>query len=471
MIRRGFIKAAFAVSMAFSLSLTAGADTPKYVFYLIGDGMGINEVYSAQLYNRATGYGPENLNFFHFPVRTFVTTYSASSLVTDSAAAGTALATGVKTYNDAMGVDADTVAVSSIADWAKSAGFGVGVITSVGINHATPAAFYAHAASRAEYEKIAGQLAASKVDFAAGGGVINEVRKTGHDSKFLEDMISAAGVSILRGEQLKTAASHTERVLCLSENPHITDLPYAIDRTEGQTGLPDFVRAGIEYLSANFLEKGFFCMIEGGSIDHAGHSDDGASDFWEINDFAEAIDLVLAFYHEHPDETLIVVTADHETGACAPGAGRYEMHPELLAAQKCSEDKLNEYFREFAKVGENNSLPSWEEARSFFTKHLGLWDVINVDPATEAALKSAYENAVRKNRGDDVVSLYSVSTRVVSDAIDYANRQAGYLWPHGTHTGSPVGLYVKGVNEQEFLGCTDNTDIPKTIARIANYSK
>ncbi len=465
------LKAATVLLTAVSLSFTATAKSPKYVFYMIGDGMGINQAYGAQLYNKATSNGPEYVNFFNFPVRTFVSTYSASSLVTDSAAAGTALATGVKTYNDAMGVDADTVAVSSVADWARNAGFGVGVATTVGINHATPAAFYAHAKSRNEYEKIASQFAASGIDFAAGGGVINEKRKTGHDSAFLEDMISNSGVTILRGEQLRTAASHKERVLCLGNNTETTDLAYAIDRQEGDTKLADFVQAGVDYLFANYGKKGFFFMVEGGNIDHAGHGDDGVADFWEINDFAEAIDVALAFYNQHKDETLIVVTADHETGAFMPGAGKYYMNPELLAAQNCSEDVLNAKFREFSKVQEGGAVPSWEDAKAFFAEHLGLWDSIRVDPRTEMALKDAYFKSFRKNGEGNVVSLYSVSSRVVSDALDYFNRAAGCLWPHGVHTGSPVGLYALGAGELEFVRCVDNTDIPNTIARVAKYKK
>lgn len=470
-MKKNTVKSAFAALALLGMTLSASANTPKYVFYMIGDGMGINQAYGTQIYNRATSNGPELVNFFNFPVRTFVTTYSATSLVTDSAAAGTALATGVKTYNDAMGVGADTVNVSSIGDWAKNAGFGVGVASTVGINHATPAAFYAHAVSRNEYEKIAGQYAASKVDFAAGGGVINEKRKTGHDSTFLENMISESGITILRGEQLKTAASVRGRVLCLDNNDKSTDLPYAIDRKEGDTKLADFVQAGVDYLYANYAEKGFFFMVEGGSIDHAGHSDDGVADFYEINDFAEAIDVVLAFFEQHSDETLIVVTADHETGAFMPGAGQYSMKPELLAAQKCSEDVLNIKFREFAEVKEGQEIPTWEAAKAFFAEHLGLWDTVKVDPRTEMDLKDAYFKSFRKNPDNDVVSLYSVSTRVVSNALDYFNKAAGCLWPHGVHTGSPVGLYAKGAGELEFIYCRDNTDIPNTIARLAKYKK
>lgn len=106
----------------------------KYVFYFIGDGMGVNQVIGTEQYNRATGKGPAEINFNHFPVRVFITTVSDNSLVTDSAAAGTALATGVKTYNDAVGVDPDGKPVTSVTEWAHAAGRGTGIATTVGVN-------------------------------------------------------------------------------------------------------------------------------------------------------------------------------------------------------------------------------------------------------------------------------------------------------------------------------------------------
>ncbi|MCQ2177547.1 MAG: alkaline phosphatase [Bacteroidales bacterium] len=444
-----------------------GGNKAKYVFYLIGDGMGINEVYGAQLYNRATGLGPENLNFFQFPVRTFVSTFSASSLVTDSAAAATALATGVKTKNGAMGVNLDREPVSSVAEWAKAAGKGVGIATTVGINHATPGGFYAHTRSRTNYEDIAEQLAASKVDFAAGSTLLTESKRTGHDEPWLEQMIADAGVTILKGEDIRTAGSRSGRVLCL--NGSSGDLAYAIDRTPEDTKLSDFVKAGIDYLSANYLKKGFFFMVEAGSIDHATHGDDGATAFQEINDLAATVDVVLDFYNAHPRETLVIVISDHETGALSLSSGAYAMKPELLAAQKGSENRINSEFRKFAAPAQQGNIPSWEEAKAFFASQLGLWDSIKVDEKNEEYLKEAYFNSFTKNEGNEVVTLYSVSAKVVSLAIDYSNRQAGYYWPHGSHSGAPVGLYVKGVGELEFLKCRDNTDVPKTIARVARY--
>ena len=239
---------------------------PKYVFYMIGDGMGFNEVYGAQNYNQTTGDGPQYINFTQFPVRTLITTFSASSLVTDSAAAGTALATGVKTYNGAIGLDNDHNPVNSVCYWAHQKGFGTGIATNVGVNHATPASFFGHADNRNEYDKLATQLIeADFIDFAAGGGFLNEARRTGRDSQYFEDKAKEAGIAVLHGkDQFRGLASHKGRVLCFNADASRTELKYAMDQKAGDTNLADFVRAGIDYLYGHFADKGFIFMVEGG---------------------------------------------------------------------------------------------------------------------------------------------------------------------------------------------------------------
>jgi len=442
----------------------------KYVFYLIGDGMGINQVIGTELYNQATGNGPAEINFAHFPVRGFVTTVSANSLVTDSAAGGTALACGVKSYNSAIGVDVDTVAVSSVADWAHAAGYGVGIATSVGINHATPACFMAHTEKRRNYETIATQYIETPVDFAAGGGFITE-KGTGHDAAYFEQMAEDAGITIFRGPSFDGVAAVDGRVLCISGKDE-NELPYAIDRKEDDTTLPGFVQAGIDYLDARFGKKGFFFMIEGGKIDYGGHGQDAAACFQELTDFADAIDLVLAFYEKHPDETLIVITADHETGGLMLGAGQYEMHPDRLAAQKVSAPELTTLFREeFFPEGQPYKAPSWDQVKAFFARQLGLWDTVPVSNRAEAGLRDAYEKTFGKggNRNLEEANLYSVNSKMVSEAIIYLDKAAGYQWSFGSHSGSPVGLYVKGKGQEAFVEIKDNTEIAPTIARLAGY--
>ena len=448
--------------------------TPKYVFFMIGDGMGINEVYGAQNYNQVTGDGPSVINFTQFPVRTFVTTFSSSSLVTDSAASGTALSSGVKTYNNGLGVDPDHNPVNSICVWAHERGFGTGVATTVGVNHATPAAFYGHADNRNEYEKLATQLIESDfIDFAAGGGFLTE-RRTGHTGRYFEDKAREAGIAVLRGPELRNIASQKGRVICFNSDPTATEIKFGIDQRGNDTSLSDLVQAGIDYLYGKFGSKGFFFMVECGEIDGAGHSNDAKTNIMEVNDFAKTIDVVLAFCEQHPDECLILVTADHETGGLQLGEN-YIMHPELLVPQKWSEDEINRQFRVLAGVGPdrrplpNRVVPTYDQVKNFLSQRLGLWSTIEVDEKQEEAFKEMYHRAFELDEEEVVESLYATSNRIVSDAITYANRKAGYLWAHGAHTGSPVGLYVYGARAAEFNNCTDNTQICKIIQRLAKY--
>ena len=455
----------------------------KYVFYMIGDGMGINEVIGTQEYNEGTGKGPAVINFTEFPVRGFITTVSGSSLVTDSAAGATALASGVKTYNGAIGLDMDEQPVSLITEWAKESGFGTGVATTVGINHATPAGFTTHATQRGNYEDISMQFIRSDVDFGAGGGFITN-HGSGHDNEYFINEARKAGIDVFRGPDFTDVASAKGRVICLSGKDE-TELPYAIDRKEGDTSLSDFVGAGISYLDAKYGDKGFFFMVEGGKIDYGGHGNDAAACFQELTDFANAVDVVLAFYDKHPDETLIVITADHETGGLMLGAGKYEMHPERMAKQNMSVNALSDLFRKeflpevpkteapFNPEAPAYIPPTWEQVKAFFCEHLGLWGEVEVDERSEAALKKTYERTFGQDgdRDNNVANLYAVNTRLVTEAVSYLNRTSGYSWSYGSHSGSPVGLYVKGAAACAFATVHDNAQIAPTIAKLAGYKK
>lgn len=454
--------------VVFSLNACQKEPQVKYVFYLIGDGMGINEVIGTQEFNAASGEGPEVINFTQFPVRGFVTTHSASALVTDSAAGGTALATGVKTYNSAVGVNADTVAVSNLTEWAAANGFGTGVCTSVGVNHATPACFLAHTSKRKNYDDIAAQYLSGSVNFAAGGGFIQQ-KGSDKDNNYYIQAAQEAGITVLRGPSFQDAAQVKGRLLCLSGKDE-SDIPYAIDRAQDDTRLRDFVKAGIDYLEANFGQKGFFFMIEGGKIDYGGHGDDAAACFREVTDFSYAVDLALDFYDRHPDNTLIVVTADHETGGLMLGAGKYEMTPELLAYQKLSKPALTEKFRAtFFPEDAKRVAPSWQQVKDFFQEYLGLWTEIEVSEKDEAKLRETYNETLGKGKDLGEANLYAVNSKLVVEAVDIVNRAAGYHWSYGSHSGSPVGLYVKAKCWEKFADIHDNAEIAPRIAEVAGY--
>ena len=443
----------------------------KYVFYFIGDGMGVNEVMGTSHFNVAQGQDP--VNFSQFPVVNFISTVSANSLVTDSSAAGTALATGVKINNSAVGVDPEGNPVSNLTEWAHAAGYGTGVATSVGVNHATPASFVAHTDKRGSYEEIAVQMIDSPVDFMAGSTFLVE-RRSGHDAAYFEQKADSAGIAVYKGAGAIQGIDLTApRALCLSGKAE-DSVPYAIDRKDDDTQLADFVDAGIRYLEARYGKKGFFFMIEGGKIDYAGHANDAATCFREVNDMAVSVDLALTFLARHPKETLILVTADHETGGLMLGSGRYEMYPERLAGQKASVDAVTALFREaFFPEDKPFKAPTWEAVKAFFSEQLGLWDQVEVSERAERELKEMYDRTFGKggDRNLAETNLYSVNYRLVADMIRALDRSAGYQWSHGSHSGSPVGLYVTGACADEFNTVKDNAEIAPLIARLAGYCK
>ncbi len=436
----------------------------KYVFFMISDGMGINQAYGANLFNSALGISDEPLNFTAFPVKSIVTTHAANTLVTDSAAAGTALATGTKTKMGSLGVDTEGQPLTDLTEMAKAAGYGAGVITSVGVNHATPGAFYAHVQNRNEYDRIVRQLVESRVDFAAGGG-FNTERKKPYTGADYAQVARDAGMGVYVGKSEFGNIDKSRRALLLGRLDY-DELTLAIDRrSEDETALADFTSAAIDYLYTNY-PQGFFLMVEGGDVDHAAHNNDVATDFYEINDFAVSVDLVMDFCRQHPGEAVIVVTADHDTGGLALGAGKYEIHPERLAGQKDSKNVLTEKFDALRDSGRD---VSWEEVRDLLSESLGLWSEVEVSEEQEARFRQLYEDIFIRKENDLEKNWYATNSRLVAEAVDCLDRAAGFKYSFSSHSGAPVGLFVDGARADEFRSCSDNTDIPKIICKIANY--
>ena len=312
----------------------------KYVFYFIGDGMGIPHISLTEAFLAAQEgkIGNTPLNFSQFPVIGLATTYSASDIITESSAAGTALATGEKTINRMLGTRPDSTHLRSITYDIHDAGYRVGIISSVTIDHATPGAFYANSVDRSDYYHIAQQLPQTGFAFFGGGGF---ARPTGRDNDqpSVYESILDAGYTVARGagsyQQLKVNAS---KIFYTQAEGIEGDLPYAIDRKEDDLTLPMVVEAAIDFLYDS-KGKGFFLMSEGGKIDWAAHSNDAKTTILEMLDFANAIDLAIAFYKKHPRETLIIVTGDHETGGLSLGlTNGYNMFFDALDAQTGSID-------------------------------------------------------------------------------------------------------------------------------------
>ena len=304
-----------AIAAAGVILLTASASYAadlKYIFYFIGDGMGVAEVTNAQWFNKDVLKSETPLLMTTFPVVSMITTHSASSGVTDSAAAGTALSTGHKTKNGMLGMNADTVAVTSIAKTLFDNGYGVGLVTTVAIDDATPAAFYTHVPNRGMFYEIGKDLAASGYQFAAGASLRGRRDKNGKENDLM-DHFKKNNVAVSYGMDGIDKNAKRQLVLSPFHEKMNNEIGMAIDSLENALTLPELTQACLNHLMRTNPNR-FFMMVEGGSIDHNGHSNDGGSSVREVKNFDNALKIAYDFYKKHPKETLIIVTADHETG-------------------------------------------------------------------------------------------------------------------------------------------------------------
>ena len=372
----------------------------KYVFYFIGDGMGFSHIALAEAYNAAKDgkIGSEPLCFTQFPVMGMATSYSASNMITCSSAAGTALSTGFKTNNGMLGVAPDTTELESIAYKIHDAGYKVGIMTSVTIDHATPGAFYANSAARSDYYAIAAQLPESGFEFFGGGGFQGLKKEDGR--KPIYEIVAENGYEVAFGkEEYEAKKDSAEKIIYFQNKERAAEvLQYAFLRGEGDISLADVVTEAIEFLDN---DKGFFIMAEGGQIDWAAHANDITNTIHEIIDFDEAIQVAYEFYLKHPDETLIVVTADHETGGVTLGRTKgytfdLSLVPEkALSAKTDSEKNVENYMQQY--------------------------------PA------------------------------------DSLSKAAKIGWTTSSHTGGAIPVFAIGAGSSRFAGRADNTDIPKRI--------
>lgn len=463
---RDFIrKSMTAAAVAAMAAGMAAADSPKYIFYFIGDGMGIPEVTNAMLFKRQILHSDEPLRMTTFPVASMATTHSASSDVTDSAAAGTALATGFKTRNSMLGMAADTTDVTSIARTLFDDGYGVGLVTSVAIDDATPGAFYAHVDNRGKFNEIGRTLAESGYQFAAGAALRGTKNSQGEDNGLL-DYFAENNVKILYGldgaEDVKE-----ERLLVLSpfHEEHNNDIGYTVDSIPGALTLPALTQAGLNHLMKTSPDR-FFMMVEGGNIDHAGHGNDGGTSVREVINFDEALEIAYRFYLDHKDETLIVVTADHETGGMSVGCAATGYGTALgnASAQKVSKEAFNNYCKGVLK---SRMVYTWQDMQEYLRDNLGFGTAVKLNPDEEESLKAMFDKVFEQRaQGEDHKTLYATFNGFANRVFDILNYKSGFGWTTGAHTGAPVPVYAIGAGASKFSGLNDNTDIPRKIMSI-----
>ena len=463
---------------------TQEAKTPKYVFLFIGDGMSYPQFQAASDYLGAladTGSddildGNVPLTFMNFPVAGSAVTYDSSSFCPDSASTATSLSTGYKTYSGTINMDETaTVSYETISEKLHAQlGWKVGVISSVNLNHATPAAFYAHQAKRSNYYEIGQELVASNFEYFAGGGLL---KPTGpdKDKTSLYDLAADAGYKVVMTQaEAEAVTSADGKVLIIDE--HLADsdaFAYENDRAEGDWALSDYVKKGIEVLDN---DTGFFLMVEGGKIDWACHANDAGSTIADTIALSDAVDEAVAFAQQHPDETLILVTGDHETGGLTIGyAGTdYDTFLTNLENQKISYAKFDSDY--VAKYKENNT--SFDEVMKDVTALFGLKtegaedDTLVLTAYELDKLKAAYEANIDAGRADaDPANqaeyvLYGSYEPLSVTITHILNNKSGVNFASYAHTGLPVAVFAQGSGQDLFEGLYDNTQVYHKLAGL-----
>jgi alkaline phosphatase len=409
-----------AVFLLFSESTAQSSGKLKYVFLFIGDGMGSNHVFLTEKYNELTKSEPLIFMNGHWSFGLVKTDCADSNKVTDSGAGGTALACGERTNYGMIG-EYQGKPLESIAEYLhKEKKFKVGIITSVPLNHATPASFYVHEPTRRNYDNISHGIIESGFEFFAGGGfqfgnadttkkiyrdfnaVVHNMTENNYQLVYEEAQLTADNAASFHHVVIIDTAIRNRQTALKNVYPEERNsLPFALDFPEYKMQLAKYTEKAQNFL---FNDKGFFIMVEGGKIDWASHDNDALAAIHEVNAFNEAIKKAYEFYLKHPKNTLILVTADHETGGLSLGSGQDE-----YGAVKSNKYAL--YIRKLLQ----------QKKSYIFTD--------------KESLKKIQEDA-----------------------------QIG--WTTDEHTAAPVGIWAIGRGSENFSGIMKNSDLKTKILHL-----
>lgn len=466
---------------------------PKYVFLFIGDGMSYPQFQAAADYLGAVADddctqalpsvsyderggavldGPIALNFMNFDVAGSAITYDSCSFAPDSASTATSIATGYKTYSGMINVDeTGTISYETIAEKLHSQkDWKIGVISSVNLNHATPAAFYAHQASRNDYYEIGTELVDSGFEYFAGGALKKTTGASG-DQPDLYELAADAGYKVTYTQADAEAVTAADgKVILIDE--HLADseaMDYDMDRAEGEWALADYVSKGIEVLEN---DTGFFMMCEGGKIDWACHANDAGATVTDTLAMSDAVQVAIDFAKKHPAETLILVTGDHETGGLTIGfAGTdYDTYLSNLTNQKISYAQFDE---QYVAGYKENQVP-FETAMADVEELFGLKmsgeedDGMVLTDYEIQRLRDAYKLAVSDYNAADFDQeqyvLYGTYNPFSVTVTHILNNKSGIDFSSYSHTGLPVAVFAEGKGAEAFGGFYDNTQIYVKLA-------
>lgn len=458
---------------------------PKYVFLFIGDGMSYPQFQSASDYLGALYQDPDNeilagneyLSFMNFPVAASANTYDSTSFCPDSASTATSLSTGKKTHSGVINMDeSKTISYETITEKLKEQkDYKIGIVSTVNLNHATPAAFYAHQASRGSYYDIAKEMITSDFDYFAGGGLLQPTGKE-KDQADIYSLAQKEGYKVVKtqAEAEKLTAADGKSIIIGETLADSDALSYDNDRANDEWSLRDYVAKGIEVLDN---DTGFFMMVEAGKIDWACHANDAGSSIADTLALNDAVIEAINFYNQHPDETLILVTGDHETGGMTIGyAGtNYDTYLANLTSQKISYAKFDSDY--VAKYKANNT--SFANVLKDIKTNFGL--VSSSDPDTKNnalltmtdyeynKLKAAYDKTMSKSNtklSQEEYVLYGSYEPLTVTITHILNNKSGIAFTSYSHTGLPVAVFAQGYGEELFAGYYDNTQIYDNLAGL-----
>ncbi|WP_420489253.1 alkaline phosphatase [Neobacillus niacini] len=402
----------------------------KNIILLIGDGMGFSYTTGLRYFNHDSRLGLMNPTLFDQYFVGTQSTYSldAKSNITDSAAAGTALATGYKTYNGALGLNIEKQTVPSILEYAKFRGKSTGLVGTSQINHATLAAFATHRESREKYNEIADDYlderinGKHKIDVMLGGGTSYFSR---NDRNLVEEFIKNGFGYVTNSIEL--LADRNEKLLGLFAP---MELPKHIDRYSTTVpSLSQMTNAALKRLQQN--QNGFFLLVEGSQIDWAGHDNDIVGAMSELKDFEAAFNVAIQFALNRED-TIVVATADHSTGGMSIDRnGNYKWNPSVIRSIKSTPAVIA------AELHKTKEL-------SRITRHMHL----SLHLEDLKAIQSTLEMEVEDTR---------------QALIDIINHYSSTGWTTKGHTGEDVPIYAYGINRHKFSGRMENSDIARIL--------
>lgn len=428
---------------------------PKNVIFMIGDGMGPAYLAAYRYYkDDANTKAVEPTIFDQLWVGVATTYPDDHTVVTDSAAAATALSTHIKTYNGAIAVDHDHKPLTTMMEIAKGKGMATGIVATAQINHATPAAFMAHNKTRKAYNEIANDYVDNKVD-----------------GKFVADLMFGGGISYFErkdrnlANEFKTAgyqyANNWQDFKNINKLPAMALLspvgfPSALD-TDVPQPLAQMTDKALTLLGKE--KQGFAIMIEGSQIDWCGHANDVACAMGEMQDFDNAIRVAKAFVDKHPD-TLLVITADHETGGLSLGSkGVYAWKRDVIKGVKQTAATLAKTLVQASP----EQLASVWQAQTSLKLTDAEWAALT---ANVAAIKPAF-NGKDWSKEEDVLEaqaeLLEPLAKNIKQLVDQYS-QTG--WTSGAHTAIDVPVMAYGAGAAQFAGFQDNTQIAEKLLKI-----